>query len=134
MRNPSDAAAGRNTAGITKSLIRELAIVGFIFASALRPSNPAPSPISAKGVASCARLCNVLLAITGSFMRATEIISPKNIPRIMGFVAIPFRDFLKCSLSSPPPCGAVNDNIITAATLYSGTVASIINGAIALVP
>ena len=72
--------------------------------------------------------------IKGIGILATDMIIPIKIPRIIGLVAMPFKDFFNPALSSPVLPGAVNDSIMTAATLYKGTVARIISGAIALEP
>ena len=133
-RKPSMAAIGKKIAGMIKSFVKEQISVGFIFASAFLPSNPAPRPIKASGVANTEKLCKVLFKINGISILVMEITRPRKMPIIIGFVAMPFNDFLRLFLSSPVLPGAVKDKIITAATLYKGTVAKIINGAIELDP
>ena len=44
----------------------------------------------------------------------------ETVSTVIGFVAMPFNDFLRLFLSSPVLPGAVKDKIITAATLYKG--------------
>lgn len=129
---PSLMANGKNSAGSTTSLIRDATAVGFICFNALRPSKPAPRPISASGEARVPMLLMVLDIITGKEIRQSEAAMPNKIPMIIGLVRIPRKDFLRAALSSRLPeseaFGPVKDRISTAAILYKGTVPMIIRG------
>ena len=81
------------------------------------PSKPAPRPIRASGVARTAILFTVFSAITGMEMGSREKIMPAAMPRIMGFVRMPFSDFFRAAGDKPPFPSAVRERMITAATL-----------------
>src|SRR5574344_1260847 len=76
------------------SLIVVAITVGFNFAIAFLPSNPAPITISANGDVITARLLTVLSIIFGNVTSKYDRIIPAKILRMIGFLHIPTIDFL----------------------------------------
>jgi len=107
---------------------------GFSLEKALLASELAPVAIGTIGVARLARFCRVLFRITGLGICSTDQRIPAAIPRMIGFVRIPFKVERISSLVKSPLPGRIKLRITTAMALYKGTMAMIISGAMPEVP
>ena len=110
-------ARGRKRRGSSTSLMKVAMEVGTSCFNAFLPSKPAPSPNRARGVARDAKLLRDLSNIVGRCSLHIEAKIPAKIPRIMGFVRIPFIEDFKEDLSNPRAFGPVKERMSTAATL-----------------
>ena len=114
---PSITAIGRNTASYPASFKKVQAISGFGLANALPNFNAPPMAISPRGVAVFPRLFTEVSRIAGIGKCSNDHIIPVRIPRMIGFVAIPFRVLISFAVSSFPPPGAKSDSVVTAMIL-----------------
>ena len=116
-RQPSQTASGKNSTAKTNSLKILLTTAGFQQPAAFFGSILAPSAKSPSGVAVAARLLTARCMMTGCGILKRDQSRPMAMLKMIGLVAMPFRDFINCCLEKPFCPGAVKDNIITAATL-----------------
>ena len=131
-RNPSTTATGTNTAASPTVFSRAATSVGTSFLMALAPSKLAPMDSSARGVVTEARLFNVLVATAGRLTGSSANTVPVIMPSKIGLVATPFSN---CFSEGAPFCsGDSSIRISTAKMLNSGTLPSIISGAMPAVP
>ena len=106
--------------------------MGTSFLMALAPSKLAPMDSSASGVVTEARLFNVLVATAGRLTGSSANTVPVIMPSKIGLVATPFSN---CFSEGAPFCsGDSSIRISTAKMLNSGTLPSIISGAMPAVP
>ena len=97
------------------------------------PSKPAPTTISAMGVAVAATLFIAFNGIVGILSPVHATIIPRKIPIIIGFFSTLIKDFLIASLPFLLSL-ASTVRIITEYILYSGTADTIISGPIPELP
>ena len=131
---PNNTAMGRNTASYPTSFRKVQAISGFGLEKALPNFSAPPIAIRPRGVAVFPRLFTEVLMIAGRGRCKRDHTMPTRIPRIIGLVAMPFRVLTSFAVSSFPPPGAKRESVVTAITLYRGTLPMIIRGAIPALP
>ena len=132
--NPIHMAMGRNIATKTINLIKVQRIAGFHNPLAFCNWKDAPMAIRPRGVASTERLFNVFCMITGCLIPDIDQRKPAIIPKMIGLLAIPLIVLMRTSFPILVRSLFNTESTMTAMTLYKGTLAKIINGAIVECP